>query len=57
VDIAQVSRILHEADPELLASLGPIDANRDVPWSTVSARFVPGSHELLMAIEIDAQEA
>jgi hypothetical protein len=56
VDIAQVSRILQEADPELLASLGPIDANRDAPWSTVSARFVPGSHEMLMAIEIDAQE-
>ena len=50
-----VSRILHEAAPELFASLGPIDPNRDVPWNTVSARLEPGSHELLMAIEIDAQ--
>jgi hypothetical protein len=51
-----VSRILHEAAPELFASLEPIDPNRDVPWSTVSARLEPGSDELLMAIEIDGQE-
>jgi hypothetical protein len=48
--------VLHGADPELLASLGPIDPNREVPWSTVAARVEPGSHELLMAIEIDAHE-
>jgi hypothetical protein len=51
-----VSRVLHEAAPELLASLEQIDWNRDVPWQTVSARLDPGTRELLMAIEIDAQE-
>jgi hypothetical protein len=51
-----VSRVLHEAAPELLASLEPIDLTQDVPWRTVSARLEPGSHELLLAIEIDAQD-
>ncbi len=51
-----VSRVLREAAPKLLASLEPIDPNQEVPWQTVSARLEPGTHELLMAIEIDAQE-
>ena len=51
-----VSRVLREAAPELLASLEPIVRNEEVPWHTVSARLEPGTHELLMTIEIDAQD-
>jgi hypothetical protein len=53
---APVSRVLCEAVPELLASVEPIDPDGDVPWHTVSARLEPGTHELLMTIEIDVQD-
>jgi hypothetical protein len=52
-----VSRILREAAPELLAALGPIDPDQDVPWGTVAARLDPAADELRLAIELDADEA
>jgi hypothetical protein len=51
-----VSRVLREAAPELLASLEPIDPDQDVPWETVSARLDSTSDELLLSIEIEADE-
>jgi hypothetical protein len=51
-----VSRVLQEAAPELLAALEPIDPNQDVPWETVSARLDTAADELLLSIEIRADD-
>lgn len=50
------SRVLREAAPQVLAKLGPIDPDGDVPWRTISARVDAGLDELVLAIEVDRSD-
>jgi hypothetical protein len=48
------SRVLEEAAPHILASLGPVDPGSDVPWEITGARW--DANELLIAIGIDTDD-
>src|SRR3954447_21435582 len=50
------SRVLEEAAPHILSSLGPVDPGSDVPWEITGARWDTDVNELLIAIGIDTDD-